>query len=318
MFVKKGNYVLIADLEDGNSSSSKSPDNKNTGDDGSIQKETPDDVKMPKVGEETPGMGKTSDLAGKGITNKAQEIKKPAGKSQIYKGPDKKVKTDWKKLSQEAISRSSSLSDTAKRILRELQDTKGTIDWKKELKKFFDRSLSAFKEVMPKRRFASTGLYLRGVKRSGEETFKTVVAAIDTSYSISQEQSKTFVTEVMNLCKTFKADVTYIIYCSDDIGIRGKGGIDIVKKGEQPDFTKWCTTGGNSKGFIPPFEWLEKNKIVPSVMVYLSDTQAEMPSPNKYGIRKYMDKVVWFVCGSRIYNQPPFGKIYWVPKNAIK
>jgi predicted metal-dependent peptidase len=181
-----------------------------------------------------------------------------------------------------------------------------------ELKKFFDSTFNKQDWVLPNKRFVARGEYLYGRKNIGSDTLKTVVAVVDTSISISEPQSRTFVTEVMHLVKMFDTDTTYVIYCSDDID-----GIDIVKKGQKPDFTKWATTGGNNKGFIPPFEWVEKNKIKPSLFVYLTDTGGEMPNPDKYGISKYKNKVIWFLCGSRIYNEPPFGKIIWAPKSKI-
>jgi len=106
---------------------------------------------------------------------------------------------------------------------------------------------------------------------------------------------------------------TIIIYCSDDID-----NIDIVKKGGDPDFTKIASTGGNRRGFIPPFQWVEKNKINPSVFVYLTDTGGEMPDPSRYGIRKYAKKTFWFICSPMIYNQPTFGKIIHVPVAGLK
>jgi hypothetical protein len=110
----------------------------------------------------------------------------------------------------------------------------------------------------------------------------------------------------------FDTDTTYIIYCSDAID-----NVDIIKKGGQPDFGLWATTGGNAKGFIPPFQHVEENKINPSVFIYLTDTGGEMPDPKKYGISKYAKKVFWFVCSPTMYNPPSFGKILFAPVSAI-
>lgn len=316
MIVGKGKYVVIGEVG-GDKTQGKPTAPTPGGGSGMIAKETPDMDDIPLVGQETPGAGYTSNLGGKQVKTTARTVK-GTGKSKVYRGSDMKVKTNWKKVGEEALTRAAgSLSEKVKRLIKDLLKDKPLVDWKKELKKFFDRSFSSFKEIMPKKRFAGSGDYLRGIKRGGDTTFKTVVAAVDTSGSISEQQSRTFITEVMHLCKLFNADVTYIIYCSDDIGINGKGGIDIVKKGEKPDFSKWASTGGNNKGFIPPFEWVQKNKIKPSVFLYLTDTGGEMPDPSKYGISKYRDKVIWFLCGGRIYNQPSFGKIIWAPSKVL-
>jgi hypothetical protein len=42
-----------------------------------------------------------------------------------------------------------------------------------------------------------------------------------------------------------------------------------------------------------------------------------MPDPKKYGIVKYVKKVVWFICSPTMYNPPSFGKILFAPVSAI-
>jgi predicted metal-dependent peptidase len=198
-------------------------------------------------------------------------------------------------------------------MVRRLASTEPLVNWKRELKKFFDSAFKAKDTVLPNRRFVAGGRYLYGQKPIGKDTLRTIVAAIDTSASISQKQSNTFVKEVMYLCKQYDAEVTYIIYCSDDID-----NVDIVKKGKTPDLSKWASTGGNAKGFIPPFAYVEKNNINPSIFIYLTDTGGEMPDPKKYNIPKYAKKTFWFICSSHMYNKPPFGKILFAPISAIK
>ena len=268
---------------------------------------------IPKIGQEQKGTKTKRDLTnslGRKIKSKAKEYTGDKG-SVIAK---KKIKPNWSELSNNAMSRNSStLSDKAKALLRRFKGTEPLVDWKKELKKFFDNTLSQEEWVMPNKRHLSGGNVLYGRKKAGEDTLKTIVAAVDTSGSISNEQAKVFVNEVMYLCKKFNADKTIIIYCSDDID-----GIDIIKKGGSPDFTKMGSTGGNRKGFIPPFQYVEKEKIKPSLFIYLTDTGGEMPDSNKYGIKKYIKKVMWFICSPTMYNRPPFGKILFAPVAAIR
>jgi predicted metal-dependent peptidase len=153
---------------------------------------------------------------------------------------------------------------------------------------------------------------LYGRKQTGEDTLKTIVAAVDTSGSISKKQIKIFINEIMYLVKTFDCEKTVIIYCSDQVDAH-----EILKKGQEPDFTKIKSTGGNSQGFDPPFQWVEENKIKPSIFIYMTDTGGSMPDPNKYGIRKYIKKVFWFICSTKLYNKPPFGRIFMAPPSAI-
>ena len=269
-------------------------------------------TEIPKVGQETPGQKVIRDpnsSLGKKLKSKAKEVK-DVGKK-FHKG---KVKTDWDNLSKQSMSRNSGvLSDRAKSLIRNIKGSEPMVDWKKELKKFFDLSLKKEKWVLPNKRLLSGGNVLYGRKKVGEDTLKTIVAIVDTSSSISNEQSKVFINEIMYLCKTYNADKTVIIYCSDDID-----GIDIVRKGGKPDFSKMGSTGGNAKGFIPPFMELQKMKITPSLVVYLTDTGGEMPDPTQYGIPKYAKRTIWFICSPKIYEKPTFGKILFAPVSAIK
>jgi predicted metal-dependent peptidase len=305
MFVKKGEYAVIAQSQE--MSGSGDADQKGGGGQPIISKKTIQMKDIPLVGQETPGPKTTSDLGGKQIKTKVSEYTGKK-KSRIHRG-----KIDWDSAATRALGRaSSSVSSKIKRLIDTLSSTKPLVNWKRELKKFFDSTFNKQDWVLPNKRFVASGQYLYGRKNIGSDTLKTIVAAVDTSGSISEEQSRTFVTEVMHLVKMFDADKTYIIYCSDAID-----NVDIIKKGGQPDFGLWATTGGNDKGFIPPFQYVEKNKINPSVFIYLTDTGGEMPDPKKYGISKYVKKVIWFICSPEMYNPPSFGKILFAPVSAI-
>jgi len=318
MLVKLGQYTLI----DPNSII-KNPQGKTDGNvpgGGGKPKFTEDTAQMddiPRVGQEKPGVSTQ-----RSVTDKTKSVKKKAteytkkGKSIIYKG--KKAIPDWKTLAAKATGKSD--SSRFKEMVRKLASTEPLVNWKRELKKFFDNAFKSKDTVLPNRRFVAGGKYLYGQKPIGKDTLRTIVAAIDTSGSISQTVSNTFMKEVMYLCKQFDADTTYIIYCSDDID-----NVDIVKKGKTPDLSKWASTGGNAKGFIPPFEFVDgahkknilKTKINPSIFIYLTDTGGEMPDPKKYGIPKYADKTFWFICGASVHNRPPFGKVLFAPDTSI-
>jgi hypothetical protein len=313
MLVKDGNYSVVSDNKNkdkdnkGNPTNPDGPNDPGDPDFGDTAKKMND---IPKVGQESPAVKTFRDFDTPGsATQKAKEVKadKP---SKIFKGD---LKTpNWADISNQALSRSK-LSDKAKRLVRSLKTIEHLVDWKKELKKFFDNTFKSSEWVLPNKRFLAGGDMIYGRKETGEDTLKTIVAAVDTSGSISREQVKAFVNEIMYLCKTFDADKTIIIYCSDDID-----NVDIVKKGGQPDLTKIASTGGNAKGFIPPFQWVEKNKIKPSIFIYLTDTGGEMPDPYKYGISKYRKKVLWFICSPEMYNPPSFGKILFAPVGSIR
>jgi len=278
MLVKLGQYTLI----DPNSIRKGTGAKPGKGGGGGKPQFSDDDPQkmddIPLVGQEKPGIRTQRSVTSKtaSVKTKAKEYKK-RGKSKIYRG--NKAKPDWKTLAAKAAGKSN--SDKFKDMVQKLASSEPLVDWQNELKRFFNATFNKKKTVLPNRRFVAGGKYLYGRKQAGKDTLRTIVAAIDTSSSISQKQSNTFVKEVMYLCKKYDANMTYIIYCSDDID-----GVDKVKKGGTPDLSKWASTGGNAKGFIPPFAYVEKENINPSIFIYLTDTGGEMPDPRRYGIEK--------------------------------
>lgn len=308
MFIKNGDYSVIPGKSEEGKSKTGKPGNAT---DVSF-KDSPEEMDdFPEVGDESPGIKTFRDFDPdkSGQKEKAKEVK-PNKPSKIFKG--KLPKKNWDDITNQAMARNR-VSDKARKLIRSLKTSEPLVDWKKELKKFFDNTFRSDEWVLPNKRFLAGGDMLYGRKNVGDDTLKTIIAAVDTSGSISREQIKVFINEIMYLTKTFDADETIIIYCSDHID-----NIDRVKKGGVPDLTKIASTGGNMEGFIPPFQWVEKNKIKPSAFIYLTDTGGEMPDPNMYGINKYRKKVLWFICSPTMYNPPSFGKILFAPVASIK
>lgn len=235
---------------------------------------------------------------------------KSGGKSKVLR----RKMPNWASVKQGALARSgSSLSEkTRKLILSSLGDV-AVVDWENELRKWYDHCLSGRETVLPNKRLLSSGMITYGTKKTGLSGLKTIVAAVDTSGSISEDQKKTFLNEVAYLAKKHNSDRLVIIYCSDDID-----GVQVVKKGQKIDLSVMKSTGGNKEGFIPPFKWCYENHVKPSVFIYLTDTGGLMPDKETYNIRKYMNKVIWFICSPTIYNPPPFGKCIFMPVGSIK
>jgi predicted metal-dependent peptidase len=314
MQVKKGEFVIVDvdTVEPGKQKPLDPKDPVNPQPGGFQELETaPEDVKTPKLDPKAktgPGYERNASQGSKTST------KNYAAKQSMGSGGSKaKVSAMWENATRAAMSSAgSSLSAKGKRLLMDLKTTKPKIDWKKELKKFMDSALNKWEETLPNRRFLGSGDILYGRKRAGKDTLRTLVLPVDTSGSISKEQIKTFISEVLYLSTKMDIDTTYIIYCSDDID-----SIDIVKKGGKPDFGKIASTGGNAKGFIPPFAWIQEQKINPSVVIYLTDSFAEYPNKSSYGISKYVNRVFWFICEKgRNFNVPPFGKYIHVPMDS--
>lgn len=321
MLVKKGNYKILPEeneIEDNGSSK------VDFGNPVYIENALKTD-KTSSIGKDKKGADLGADIKSgkfKSGKTKAVEIKSDK-KSRIYK---KKIEfPNWDSIVTKSAGRSS-ISPELKKLIKELTSNEPLVNWKKELRKFFDHSLSSQEWVLPNKRMLSTGNIVYGRKKSDDDALKTVVVAIDTSgqcpmckdpncsmRSMPIETIKVFLSEIVKISQEANADRTIIIYCSDDID-----AVDILdRKNKAPDLSKIKSTGGNSKGLIPPFAWLEKQKIVPSVFVYFTDTNADMPDPSMYNIRKYAKRTIWFVCSPDLYNNPPFGKVLYVPLAGI-
>lgn len=318
MIVKKGDYTILekGNGDKGGGSSGTDPEWSKGGGDGGAEftNKVGKLDQLPTVDTNAKSGPTTARNLGSGSILKAKGTEvKPTKKSRIFSG--NLPKPNWGSLTTAALNKSgNTLSDKAKNLIKNIAGKEPAVNWKKELKKIFDHTLSAKEWVLPNKRFVSSGTIVHGERNAGNDTLKTIVCAVDTSGSISNDQIMTFINEIMYLCKTFDADKTIIMYVSDTL----HQPIDVIKRGKKPDFSLIQSTGGNACGFIPPFQYIEQNKIKPSLFIYLTDTGGEMPDPNKYGIKKYAKKCVWFICSPTMYNTPPFGKVIFVPVRAIK
>lgn len=292
MLVRKGGYAVIQDSPGGESS-------KPTGGPGGGPQTTLSDV---AAGRQVGARGATPRAARGG----ADKIPPPI---------------DWKgALASGAGLMGRHMTENGRRILAELTKKPALIDWKKYIRKFVDRVMSRDEPVMPKRRFVGSGIYLSGHRRVGKEGFRTAVLACDTSTSISQDQTKTFLIEAMAISESFFIDRLIILYCSDQVD--NVDDVDLRRK-QRPDFTKWRSTGGNRGGFSHPFDWLEREKIVPSFLIYFTDGIAEFPGLNPH-TRRYKDRVLWFILkrhdlagGDYGFGDPKFGRVFDIPMQSM-
>lgn len=327
MIIKKGDYEIIEDIREEEFEQTDTPE---------------------YTGGDDFGATTSSDIKGKQIKGTAQELKTSKSAKTVLG----KRKIDWKQVANSTIPNSTIMSQIKKqRILKTVNDT-SIINWQKELKKYIDSISYKTRTSYPNKRTMYSEpkggeLYtLKRRKTTAQKGYKTFVAVLDTSSSISHDQARTFLIEVVNLIKVQDIKFFVIIWCSDTIDhwqvlptFRLKGAK--LEAAISEGIEKWPTTGGNANGFLPPFELLQTPKryrsktstpekvlrelrlqqggdsIIPSVLVYLTDTKAAMPSLDSYNIKSYADKVIWFA----VVDSPdkvPFGRILHVPVRALK
>lgn len=116
-----------------------------------------------------------------------------------------------------------------------------------------------------------------------------VVAAIDTSGSISDEELREFVTELDALKGQVRAKVT-LLACDNHIADKAPW-----------EFEPWDTMqlptdieGGGGTDFRPVFDWVERENRSPNMLVYFTDAEGDFPkAPPNY-------PVIWLVKGKGV------------------
>jgi hypothetical protein len=163
------------------------------------------------------------------------------------------------------------------------------VDWKTELSRYIDDTVTKTNYTLPSRRFLARGEAQYGYKTT-QEDMGTVVVAIDTSGSINRSMIEQFLGEVQSIMDSYSPQKLVILYCDTTVYEP-----DILEPGDKPDFSK--IAGGGGTNFWPPFEWVEKNLIdegtIPSVFIYFTDGEASFPNPLDYQIESYEDKCIW-------------------------
>lgn len=322
MKIGKDDYVLI-DVESVNMDKSSKPSKTEEPIDSQSPKEieeTPEGIEKVELGGEKGGPGyERSSKIKKGETEKKYSSKRALGKG----GSKSEASKKWEDALRNASSAMSTLSEKGRKLLRELKSSTPKVNWKKELSKFVDSAFNKWEEVLPNKRLLASGDILYGAELSASDTLKTLVLPVDTSGSISNNQISAFLAEVFSLTTKFDVDTVYIVYTSDTID-----AIDVVPKGKKPDLGMIRSTGGNREGFFPPFRFIKDPrkyqgkangklpaKINPSAVIYFTDTFAEYPQKSDFGISKYANRVIWFIClnKNQSFNVPPFGRYIHVP-----
>lgn len=149
---------------------------------------------------------------------------------------------------------------------------KPQVSWKDQLRYAMSRAIGYDHTtwVRPnRRRLVGQGIYLPA--NIGHGSGKVVVV-VDTSGSIGEKELNTFLSEVDDICMTTQPESVYLIGCDSAIGNKF-----MLQAGESLVGQEINLGGGGGTSFIPPFEMLEEEGYVPSVLVYLTDMEGPFP-----------------------------------------
>lgn len=213
-------------------------------------------------------------------------------------------KEEWRELTKTAEQQSrGNIPGGIRAALERLRTP--VVDWRKELEVFIDDAVSKSKYTLPSRRFLGSGKAQYGYKRYKED-FESIVVAIDTSGSISDNMVAQFLSEVKSIVDSYSPQDLYIVYCHTSIY-----RVDHIQPGD-PIEVGTLKSGGTE--FYPPFKWTQEELlgkgILPSVFIYFTDGEATFPSASQYGIGEYEDKCIWVLLtwnGQPFRGEVPFG-----------
>ncbi|MEW5891792.1 MAG: VWA-like domain-containing protein [Pseudomonadota bacterium] len=120
-----------------------------------------------------------------------------------------------------------------------------------------------------------------------------VVVAVDTSGSLTDEELHELLTEVDALKGQVRAEIT-LHACDDKLCPNGPWRYELWDEITLPE----GVSGGGGTDFRPVFEWIDKERLSPDLLVYFTDAEGEFPAQAPHY------PVVWLVKGKA---PVPFG-----------
>lgn len=177
------------------------------------------------------------------------------------------------------------------RLIDEIQQSK--MPWKTILARFFRSTTKADESwSKPNRRYVAHNVYLPSRHTN---SLGSIVIAIDTSGSINTENLKQFFGCVSSILKHARPESIHLVYCDAAVA-----STQILTAADLPlKLDKFKPKGGGGTSFVPVFEYVDKNKLTPAALLYLTDMLGIFPSK----VPPY--PVIW--CATTKH-KGPFGK----------
>ena len=188
-------------------------------------------------------------------------------------------------------------------LISALKNSKGELPWNLYLKKLMGTVESNRKKTITRRnRRQPNRLDLRGELRGHKAE---IAVAIDTSGSISDEEFKQAIKEVLQIVKNYNHEIT-IIECDNEI--RRTYKVKSVK-----DIKERINIRGGTK-FTPVFEYANKKKL--NLLVYFTDGKGE----DRLEVIPRGYKVLWVISGrgDKLSLNNPYGAVKKLSKVEVK
>ncbi|MGL5315792.1 MAG: vWA domain-containing protein [Peptostreptococcaceae bacterium] len=245
-------------------------------------------------------------------TNKSDDIDEdieidfnPENTHDIWDNSDSIDEKTLREFTEKFIDRSQkgTIPDYIGGLISSLRNSKGELPWNLYLKKLMGTVESNKKKTITRRnRRQPNRLDLRGELRGHKAE---IAVALDVSGSISDEEFKQAIKEVLSIVKNYNQEIT-IIECDNEIKRAYK------VKSEKDIKERFKIRGGTK--FTPVFEYANSKKI--NLLVYFTDGKGE----DKLDVIPRGYKILWVISGrgDKLSLREPYGAVKKLSKVEVK
>lgn len=181
------------------------------------------------------------------------------------------------------------------RYIEELSYPK--LDWKSMLRKFIIREIPFnYSYNRPSKRSIATGIFMPSIIKESLE----IGVAVDTSGSMSPDDIKKCVSEVLGIIKAYDNVKLTVLSCDAEVHT-------VAEVACEEDIANLKLKGGGGTDFKPVFRWIEDNKTDMKLCVFFTDGYGDFPQDAP------RTKVLWCITeGGLELEKIPFGEAVYM------
>ncbi|WP_244834619.1 VWA-like domain-containing protein [Clostridium sp. BJN0001] len=178
------------------------------------------------------------------------------------------------------------------------------IPWQNVLKMQITKVKSGYKKTTARLNRRQPNRYdLRG---NLPEKKSKIAVVIDISASISEDEMKKFLIEIISIVKNNESEIT-VIECDDKIR-------SVYKLKDENDIKKRSKNNGSTL-YSPVFEYLKENRMKDYLVIYFTDGVSE----KKLSIKPVNRKIIWVISGSEEFSlKESYGIVKRINKDKKK
>lgn len=173
-----------------------------------------------------------------------------------------RAEEDWRVAVAQAAQQAKAMGKLPGNLARLVDEiVNPCLDWRVILRRFVQQTASNdYSWFPPNRRYIYQNLYLPSVRSN---SLPPMVIAVDTSGSIGSAEISQFASEITAILEEYKTSCQ-VLYCDADVSSVEEFSSDDLPLVLHP-------SGGGGTDFVPAFNWVDEQGIIPSCLIYLTD-----------------------------------------------